>query len=396
MRLEAYREKRGRTRRKRNGEKRGNPNLIKPKKDHTYSAPSCSYEPTPQESIGDLKPDLKKQSANKPLVLRSFTRHSETDFEDIVQQKHGDFSMPDARGNEGTTCVLRPMKENTSDDTEKSYRNKLWDTTSEYNLILEMNIFMSELNKAVREHSETLYSNIELQISDITQVGCFIRGKISCKNCTYQRTKRVYYAERPRQSSNADSTKMQPGPKMPKGNMRLAYMCQEASIGPTKLRFFLAALGIPVIYAQRLYTLTQMVGELTIKLNEADMEKWIRRVEQVLAARGFTDTKTINIASDALDKGSFMKSSVTPGTGATAGTLLGKEQVTGTQKIIHVHYESKRCPRGTRLQGEGFLPNCGTSEPHTTCLASIPYEKDKSERKMTSLLPKYYHSVTRK
>ena len=82
-----YRKKCGPKRRKHN-EKRGNPTFIKPKKDHTYSAASA-YEPTStQESMGALESESKKQSANKPTVLRPFKRFSEDDFNNIVIQKH--------------------------------------------------------------------------------------------------------------------------------------------------------------------------------------------------------------------------------------------------------------------------------------------------------------------
>lgn len=162
-----------------------------------------------------------------------------------------------------------------------------------------------------------------------------------------------------------NETKDRPGPQLAKGNLRLAYMCQEASIGPTKLRFFIAGLGLRPVSRQRLQALAKLAADKTVKLNKADMAKWIETMEDVLTERGFVNTmqykdetiqynsQPIKVASHVRYDGCSLKSLVTPGPGATAGTLLAKELITGSEKVIDMVYESKRCHSGTLLQRKG-------------------------------------------
>ena len=281
-------------------------------------------------------------------------RYTKSEFDCFVKDAGDVFSIPDVDGNEGTARILRCKKE------KPALTKPTWITAEECNIIVEINMFMSHINKAIKEHSQSSPSCtcLDMKLSRTEPVGCYIRTAVKCANCSYESKKEPMYAQA------EQSHESSPGPRAAKGNIRLGYMLLLSSIGPTKLRFFLAGLGVRPISRTRLQELTVKAAERAVKENKKDMNKWLKYAVKVLEDKGVENTKTINVASDGRYDGCRKASSVTPGAGATAATGVFVEQVTGAQKIVDLEYVSKRCPMGTTLQGTGIDPKCGTDEKH--------------------------------
>jgi len=197
------------------------------------------------------------------------------------------------------------------------------------------------------------------------------------------------YAEVEREKKKIGKSVKVVGPPAAKGNIRLGHMLLEAGIGPTKLRFFLAALGMRPISLTHLQRLTTTAADKTVTLNEEDMDKWLKLVEKILKERGVEDTKTINVSSDGRYDGTRKVSSTTPGRGCSSSTAAFIEQTTGCPKVVEMEYGSKRCPKGTRLLREGFDSKCGQkNKSHDGCRANMPYRQDFSERIMSAAMTK--------
>ena len=214
-------------------------------------------------------------------------RYSQCEWESFVIDNGEVFSIPDAQGKEGTARLLRPKKE--APPNFSKLKKPAWNTSDECNMILEMNRFMECINKAIKEHAKTNHcSDLQLKLTKTTPYGCYIRTAMSCNNCDFQTDKQAMYAEISRtkesskeatanKSTKAPSRGPTKGPKGAKGNLRLGYILLHSSIGPTKLRFFLAALGLRPISRTRLQALTAKAADKTVKLNEIDMNHWLKK-----------------------------------------------------------------------------------------------------------------------
>ena len=164
---------------------------------------------------------------------------------------------------------------------------------------------------------------------------------------------------------------------------------QNTPVGITTMRLVCGALGIKPITASRAQVIANKVGEKTIAINEKDMTKWADEAREIHADRGvdLQHLNKIDVAMDARYDNVGMKSSVTPGTAATAATGIACETNTPQSKVISMAYISKRCSAGTIYEREtGRNANCGTKECHKNCAAKIPKNSSITERAMSKIM----------
>ena len=313
---------------------------------------------------------------------RVIKRHTKARFDRVVvpnKLRYLEVPGPGGTG-QGNAMILRPIKEPENIEIKPSY------DCEESNFILEKTRLFKQINGAIIDHQkQNDCQDIDFDFSDIQAKGTgFIRCSIKCKNCKFKTSMVPLYAEVDKRLTGQTR-----GPLGAKGNIRASISMQSTPVGLTAMRLVCAALGLKPISSSWGQKLANRVGEKTVEINTKDMGKWAEDTRSILVDRGVA-VEYQNKIDGALD-GRYdnvgMKSSLTPGTAATAATGIICETLTRQSKVLGLDYVSKRCRDGTIYEREtGRDPRCGYPDCHKGCQASLGKDKFITERAMGNKL----------
>ena len=292
----------------------------------------------------------------------------------VVENKLGLYEVPGPSREPGNAIILRPKKAKPVEKIIPSF------DCEESNFILEKNKTEQLLSEAIREHNKLgLNHDFDVEFANIQPRGTgFIRSSIKCKICEFETKSKPLYAEIERQPNQRR------GPRTAAGNVRALASIQNTPAGISHYRQLAGALGLKPIASSRAQTISNYVGEQTVEANKKDMRFWAEDTVEVLKERGVDPAlvKKIDVAMDGVYENVGMKSSVTPGTAATAAAGIVCEVMTPQSKVLGHCHVSKRYSTGTKLEYEtGHDAKCVTAEKHAgRCEASIPKDSSISER----------------
>lgn len=316
-------------------------------------------------------------SDNTVQVSRPIVRHHADHLDNVVIRTHAnELSTPGADGISGNAMILRPIQ--TTQDNPAETEAKQISYTGEYNMtegniLVEKSIFLELFNSFTRQHivrdieadDKTKCKGIDIDIVDIRPWGLFSSVVLLCKSCGMRSTRTKLFKE-------VNTSK--PGRKFAAGNLRLALMNQDMSIGPTELQLLFAAVGIRAGSMTNLQRNACKASDITERLTRRDMEKWLDVARDILRDRGVSNPDHLSAQFDVLYHSVNKANAHCPGQGAVQATGTCAETVTSSKKIIDFEHVCKVCLRGARLKGSGIPVICGhhSSKRHHDCTATIP------------------------
>lgn len=326
--------------------------------------------------LNDTNEDFDMTSFNEETNSPRIIRYSQSFFKDIVKETpSNELGIPGADGIDGSAKLLRPKPDESmvmDVDPEGDPERKLG--TGEFNMdsgniLVEKSRYETLINTFIVEHSYSDCQSINIKTVDLRPWGAFISAKIMCTVCGKKSTcyQKLY--------EEVKTTKC--GKKAAVGNVRLGLMMQDTSIGPTETKLLFAAVGLNIGTLNNLHKMQLRVTDVTEKMVRRDMDKWLDKAKDVLAARGVASTDQLSAQFDVLYHSMNRAHNNLPGQSASAATALCIETVTNSKKIIEFEHMNKTCAAGTRLRNANTKALCGysTSKEHHNCTASVPVGK---------------------
>lgn len=304
-------------------------------------------------------------------VQREILRYDELEQSFIVRSTNASdvkISMPDSMGVEGNAIGLRPFTAVSIEPDECSeiidnHEDPFYDII-EGNILVEKSRLCQLINTAYREHSDTGCTHFEFDLVKFKPWGNFCQTQAICKNCPYASKHVKLYEEI---VSNT------PGRRPATGNVRLQVVLQDMPIGNVNAQLILAALGVRAGSLSGMQNMSYKVSDVTVCVNNEDMNNWRNYIKQVQMKRGVTNPNHISAGYDVRYHGVFKKSGTTPGYGCTQATATLVENVTDHKKVIGTAFVNKYCPKGTRLNVRGEMAvMCGGPNSHEGCTANLP------------------------
>ena len=308
-----------------------------------------------------------------PVVHDRITikRYEKSVLDDIAFKTPAhDLSIPGADGEDGNAMILRPIPEEVTEEIVDPCNNRRTGT-GEYsmdtgNMLIEKSRLMGAINTFMRAHlTHTNCDDLEVDMVELQPWGLFTSVKFICKRCNYKSTHRDKLYE--------EVSTNKRGRKAASGNLRLALLNQDMTIGPTEVQLLFAAVGLHVNITNLQKTAVK-VSEITETLARRDMAKWLEYAVDIYKARGVANENHISAEFDVLYHAMNRSNSHCPGQAASSATALCVETVTPGKKVIEFEHFNRVCTRGSNLRANDIPAVCGhaASKRHHSCTANIP------------------------
>lgn len=282
------------------------------------------------------------------------------------------YCVTDAKGQYGSSNLLRPRKVRAATLTEKYLKRQNGAASAEMRLV--QNQKTCEMwNEAAREHSnfEGSCDNPAFSICKEIKKGLCWKQALKCNNCRYLGSLHKLYDEVPSAARGA---------KAAAPNRGWQVGLQETTMGNSKSRLLLAAANIPPPSRRAMNVAAAKVCDQTSVAIVHGLSQERLKLKETNKMRGLAENAPINISVDGRYKSAVIASRSKAGQNASQAISIAVEHQTAEQKIVAAYMESKLCWTGSWLRNRGFTVQCPGG--HEGCTASLSATEPLSELRM--------------